>query len=321
MMGGRPECHLSERGLSVPHAREDITADKNAFAGFENVPAEGSFDVYASEDGYLTYKTRRVRVEVVEREAAQEDVEDDVVVEAPAADQEAGPKSDVSIDEMPPREEGPAPEAGLPRTPAPTGTSESDPAYDSSMVEQLETAPYSVEPIRILPFEEELEPDFGPRLPSAQQVAAALTMLALVSPAALGGIPVLPVTIDEERRRHQDEIQQQSESSVGVYQDAQEAATALTLSQRRLAQVTREVEHSTAHNVSEADVVHAAHRVLSGTVSPHQSLRFRSALTRVATDSVDLFILESDEERMVEDVVLEDVQDDDDLDAWLAEFA
>ena len=175
--------------------------------------------------------------------------------------------------------------------------------------------------VRVLPLDEDDELGLGPRLPSAQQVAAALAMLALVSPAALGGMPVLPVTIDEERRRHQDEIQQQSASSVGIYQDAREAETALTLSQRRLAQATREVEHSTSRNVTETDVVDAAHRVFAGEVSPHQSIRFRSALTSVATDSVDLFILSTDEERMRAAETQGAAETPEDLEAWLEEFA
>ena len=162
----------------------------------------------------------------------------------------------------------------------------------------------------------------GPWLPTAAQVASALAMLALLSPAALGGMPVLPVTIEEDRRRHQDEIQQISESSVGVHHDAQEAQSSLTLSQRRLAAVTREVEHSTAHDVTEQDVVHAAHLVATGEATFGQQLRFRSALGRVANDSVDLFILSTDEakEQQAEwDIQAEDEEED--LEAWLEEFA
>ena len=51
---------------------------------------------------------------------------------------------------------------------------------------------------------------FAPQLPTAQQIAAGLAIIALVSPAMLGGIPVLPVTIQDERRRQQEEIQQTS---------------------------------------------------------------------------------------------------------------
>ena len=57
---------------------------------------------------------------------------------------------------------------------------------------------------------------FAPQLPTAQQIAAGLAILALMGPAALGGIPVLPVTIQDERRRQQDEIQQTSEPRLGV---------------------------------------------------------------------------------------------------------
>ncbi|MBR3235080.1 MAG: hypothetical protein IKG11_05640 [Atopobiaceae bacterium] len=163
----------------------------------------------------------------------------------------------------------------------------------------------------------------GPRLPTPAQVATALAMIALVSPAALGGIPVLPVTIEEDRRRHQDEIQQISESSVGVHQDVQAAATALVLSQGRLAQVTREVERLTKHDISETDVVHAAHQVLAGKTPTGQRIRFQSALSSVANDSVDLFILSADEQedarRQREDELLDDMGDED-LDAWLSEF-
>ena len=162
----------------------------------------------------------------------------------------------------------------------------------------------------------------GPWLPTAAQVASALAMLALLSPAALGGMPVLPVTIEEDRRRRQDEIQQISESSVGIHHDAQEAQSSLTLSQRRLAAVTREVEHSTAHDVTEQDVVHAAHLVATGEATFGQQLRFRSALGRVANDSVDLFILSTDEakERQME-WDMQDEDEEEDLEAWLEEFA
>jgi len=149
-------------------------------------------------------------------------------------------------------------------------------------------------------------------------------MMALLSPAALGGMPVLPVTIEEDRRRRQDEIQQISESSVGIHHDSQEAQASLTLSQRRLAAVTREVEHITAHDVTEQDVVHAAHLVATGEATFGQQLRFRSALGRVANDSVDLFILSTDEakdERQREQEALYDEDEEEDLDAWLSEFA
>ena len=161
----------------------------------------------------------------------------------------------------------------------------------------------------------------GIHLPTSQQVAAALAAMALVSPAALGGIPVLPVTLDEQRRRQQEQILAESDSSVGVHQSVQEAATALTLSQRRLASVTREVEGTHAHDVTEADVVHAAQRVLSGEATPHQSSAFRAALGRVAIDTADLYILLSDEvddEDYYEDPFNPDPEED--LEAWLAEF-
>ena len=175
---------------------------------------------------------------------------------------------------------------------------------------------------RVVPLltllDQEPEPDLSPRLPSPQQVASMLAVLALVGPGMLGGMPVLPVTLDDERRRQQEQIQQQSESNVGVYQDAQEAATALALSQRRLAQVTREVTRDPSRVVDEADVVRAAHSVLAGEVGPHQSQRFRSALGRVANDSVDLFILDADERaRARRDAASEPEQD---LEDWLAEF-
>lgn len=137
----------------------------------------------------------------------------------------------------------------------------------------------------------------GATPPTSAQVAAALAAAALVSPAALGGMPVLPVTLDDERRRQQEEIAAESASSVGAYQDVREAATALTLSQRRLAAVTREVEGTHARNVTEADVVDAAHKVATGAVSPRQRQAFRAALGRVAVDSVDLFILLDDDRR------------------------
>lgn len=155
-------------------------------------------------------------------------------------------------------------------------------------------------------------------LPSAQQVATALALLALVSPAALGGMPVLPVTIYDERRRQQEQIVQESSSTVGVYQDSQAAEAALALSQRRLASVTRDVEHLTTHDVSEQDVVRAARRVLAGEGSPHQGARFRSALGQVANDSVDLFILRDDEayEQGLESDGDVGPEPDDDPDAW-----
>ena len=134
------------------------------------------------------------------------------------------------------------------------------------------------------------------QLPTAQQVATALAILSLAGPMALGGIPVLPVTIEDEKRRHQDEIQQVSESSVGMYQTSQEAEAGLSLSQQRLASVTREIEGIHTHDVSEQDIVHAADRVFAGTVEPKLDGRFRSALNHVARDTVDMFILRDGEE-------------------------
>ena len=165
-------------------------------------------------------------------------------------------------------------------------------------------------------------PEPGPWLPTAQQIASALAIIALASPAMLGGMPVLPVTIEDERRRHMDEIQQVSESTVGVHQDAHAAGVSLALSQRRLAEATREVEHTHSHVVSEADVAHAAQLVAAGRVSPHQGQKFRNALGRVANDSVDLFILldnEQAEQRFAESESAEDL-DDYDEEAWLDEW-
>lgn len=134
------------------------------------------------------------------------------------------------------------------------------------------------------------------QLPTAQQVSAFMAAMALVSPAALGGMPVLPVTVQDEERRRQEQIQQESESSVGTYQSSQDAEVGLALSQQRLALVTRAVEESYTHDVSEADVVHAAQRVFSGEVRGHLDVRFRSAFNRVVNDTVDLYILRDDEE-------------------------
>ena len=137
---------------------------------------------------------------------------------------------------------------------------------------------------------------YRPQLPTAQQVATALAILSLMGPMALGGMPVIPVTMEDERRRHQDEIQQVSESSVGVYQTSSEAEAGLAMSQQRLAHVTREVEDLTTHNVTEQDVVRAANRVFAGEVAKPLERRFRSAFTHVAWDTVDLFILRDNEE-------------------------
>lgn len=141
---------------------------------------------------------------------------------------------------------------------------------------------------------------FATQLPTAQQVAAGLAILALVGPAALGGMPVLPVTIQDEQRRRQDEIQQVSESSVGVYQTSAEASIGLVISQQRLAQTTKEVEGIHTHDVSEQDVVHAANRVFANQTSPELGARFRTAFNHVVTDTVDLFILQDNEGHLYE---------------------
>lgn len=137
---------------------------------------------------------------------------------------------------------------------------------------------------------------YRPQLPSAQQVVAVLAILSLAGPMMLGGMPILPVTIEDERRRQQDEIQQISESSVGVYQTSSEAEVGLSISQQRLAHVTREIEGIHTHDVSEQDVVHAANRVYTGQIEGELDGRFRSAFNRVAWDTVDLFILQDNEE-------------------------
>jgi hypothetical protein len=137
---------------------------------------------------------------------------------------------------------------------------------------------------------------YRPQLPTPQQVVAVLAVLSLAGPMMLGGVPVLPVTIEDERRRHQDEIQQISESSVGLYQTSTEAEVGLSLSQQRLAHVTREIEGIHTHDVSEQDVVRAANRVYTGQIEGELDGRFRSAFNRVAWDTVDLFILQDNEE-------------------------
>ena len=136
---------------------------------------------------------------------------------------------------------------------------------------------------------------FALELPTAQQIAAGLAIIALTSPAMLGGIPVLPVTIQDERRRQQEEIQQTSESSVGVYHSSAEAAVGLAASQKRLASVSNEVNKTHLHNVSEQDIVQAADRVFASEVRPELSARFLSALNHVATDTADLCMLRDDE--------------------------
>jgi hypothetical protein len=134
------------------------------------------------------------------------------------------------------------------------------------------------------------------QLPTSQQIAAMLAILALAGPMAMGGMPVLPVTIQDEQRRRQDEIQQVSESNVGVYQTSTEAATGLALSQLRLAHVAREVEGVQTHDVTEQDVIRAAKRVFTNQVEKGLSARFRSAFSRVVNDSVDLYILQDNEQ-------------------------
>lgn len=134
------------------------------------------------------------------------------------------------------------------------------------------------------------------QLPTSQQIAAVLAILALAGPMAMGGMPVLPVTIQDERRRNQEEIQQVSESSVGVYQTSAEAEAGLALSQQRLAHVAREVEGVQTHDVTEQDVIRAANRVFANQVQNDLSKRFRSAFSRVVNDSVDLYILQDNEQ-------------------------
>lgn len=138
---------------------------------------------------------------------------------------------------------------------------------------------------------------FRAQLPTSQQIAAGLAILALTGPAALGGMPALPATAPNERRRRQEEIQQVSESSVGVYQTSDEAALGLVVSQMRLANVAKEVDGIHTHDVTEQDVIHAANRVFSDQVEPALSTRFRSAFNHVVTDTVDLYILRDNEEQ------------------------
>ncbi len=134
------------------------------------------------------------------------------------------------------------------------------------------------------------------QLPTAQQVAAVFAILSLAGPMMMGGIPILPITIYDEQRRQQEQIEQIVESDVGVYQTSDEAQVGLTVSQQRLARVTREVDNINTHDVTEQDVFHAAHRVLSGEVDHELSGRFKSAFSHVVTDTVDLFILQDNEE-------------------------
>lgn len=129
------------------------------------------------------------------------------------------------------------------------------------------------------------------QLPTPQQVAATLAALTLAGPMALGGMPVIPITVNDEQRRRQDEILQVSESSVGIHQSVAEAEESLCLSQQRLARVTREVEEIHARDIQEQDVIQAANRVFSGEVEKRPERRFRTAFTNVAWDTVDLLIL------------------------------
>lgn len=171
-------------------------------------------------------------------------------------------------------------------------------------------------------FEDErwLGVPYKAQLPTPEEIGAFLTALTLASPALLGGIPVLPVSYIEERRRQQETIVQESSSSVGTYQSAEEAHTGLVLSQQRLAVATREVEHTTQRMVTEADVVHAAHKVLAGEVSPGKGQRFRSALGHVANDSVDYYILRDDYRSMTKKAK-EPVDYETDPEGWLESFA
>jgi hypothetical protein len=158
------------------------------------------------------------------------------------------------------------------------------------------------------------------RVPTPEQIGAFLTALMLAGPALMGGMAVLPVTYYEDRRRQQEMIVQESSSSVGTYQSAEEAHTGLVLSQQRLAVVTREVEHTTQRVVTEADVVNAAHKVLAGEVSPRKGQRFRSALGRVANDSVDYYILRDDYQAMTEERD-EPIDYETDPEGWVESFA
>lgn len=136
---------------------------------------------------------------------------------------------------------------------------------------------------------------FSPHLPEARQVAAALAVIALVGPAGLGGIPVLPVTFEDEKRRQQDIAAEIVESTVSTYASSDEAAAALVVAQQRLAIATLEIENVQGEYILEEDVIRAANRVLSGEVTGASAGRFRSAFTRVARDSVDLYILRDNE--------------------------
>lgn len=131
---------------------------------------------------------------------------------------------------------------------------------------------------------------------TALQVAATLAALSLAGPMALGGMPVIPTTVEDERRRAPILIAQQSESNVGVYQTSYQAEVGLALSQQRLASVTRDVDDIRERGIEERDVLHAAHRVLAGEVEPVLTRRFKSAFGHVVNDTVDLFILRDNEE-------------------------
>lgn len=136
---------------------------------------------------------------------------------------------------------------------------------------------------------------YRPQLPTPQQVGMGLAVITLTGPMALGGTPVVPVTVDDERRRQQDQVQQVSESSVGIYQTSAEAEVGLALSQQRLAVATGEIEEVGAQDVTEQDVFHAAERVFSGEVQGKPGRKFRAAFTRTVWDNVDLYILRGSE--------------------------
>ena len=135
---------------------------------------------------------------------------------------------------------------------------------------------------------------YSANLPTAQQVAAGV-MVTLMGTMALSGMPVLPVTMEDERRREQDTAVQVSESSVGVYQTSQEAEAGLALSQLRLAAVAGTVEEIHTGDITPDDVVNAANRVFRGQVTPELGSRFRTAFNHVVWDTVDVCILKDNE--------------------------
>lgn len=135
---------------------------------------------------------------------------------------------------------------------------------------------------------------YSANLPTAQQVAAGV-MVTLMGTMALSGMPVLPVTMEDERRREQDTAVQVSESSVGVYQTSTEAEAGLALSQLRLASVAATVEQIHSGDITPDDVVSAANRVFRGQVAPELGGRFRTAFNHVVWDTVDVCILRDNE--------------------------